>query len=194
MHQLNTILNWSRVAHFLVALYVFYLPSVGLQPADHIPTGGLATVSCGDKPVKKNNCVCYIDSQIKHFIIPLHFQIFFSFPFRKTLLKYYRGNEPVGVVGRVTSLQFWLSGFQIPAGANSFSPIQNVQTTSGAHPAPYSMSTGILPSEFSGRIVKLTSYLHVVSSLRRSGATLLLQYTPSWRGEGLYHCSKKGKF
>ena len=56
----------------------------------------------------------------KRFTIPLHFEIFFSFPFRKTLLKCFRGDELVGVVGIMTRLPFGLSGFQIPAGARGF--------------------------------------------------------------------------
>jgi hypothetical protein len=96
---------------------------------------------------ESENCVCYIDSQIKYFTIPLHFHIFFSSPFRKTLLKYFRGDELVGVVGIMTRIPFGLSGFQIPAGARGLSLIQNIQTTSGAHTDPCSMRTGILPSE-----------------------------------------------
>jgi len=62
-------------------------------------------------------------------------------------LKYFRGDELVGIVGIKTRLPFGLYSFQIPAGARGFSLIQNIQTSSGAHQASCSMSTGILPSE-----------------------------------------------
>jgi hypothetical protein len=57
------------------------------------------------------------------------------------------------------------SGDRIPAWARNVPLYQKVQTGSGAHPASYSISTAVLFLEISGRGVKLTNRLHLMSRL-----------------------------
>jgi hypothetical protein len=54
------------------------------------------------------------------------------------------GGRAVCVVTRLRNAQ---SGVRIHAGARHLSRLQNVQTSSGAHPASYSMGTGVLSGE-----------------------------------------------
>jgi hypothetical protein len=64
----------------------------------------------------------------------------------------------------------WMTVIQFSAGARMgffFSIRHRVQTGSGAHSAPYSMSTG---GSYPGHGVKLTTYLHLVTMLRIHGA------------------------
>ena len=49
---------------------------------------------------------------------------------------------------------------------------------SGAHPAFYSTGIGFLYRGYSDRALKLPTHLYLVSSLRMSGAILLLPYRP----------------
>jgi hypothetical protein len=56
-------------------------------------------------------------------------------------------------------------GVRIPAEARFFSFLKR-QTGSGAHIASYPMGTGAFPREQSGRGVKLTTHLHLMSRLR----------------------------
>ena len=65
-------------------------------------------------------------------------------------------------------------GVRVPVGASDSSFLQNVQTASGAHPALYSMGSGVLSRGYSGRGVKLTTHLHLVPRLRMSGAIPLI--------------------
>jgi hypothetical protein len=46
-------------------------------------------------------------------------------------------------VGIVTRLKAGLYGVQIPADGKEFSPLQNVQSGYGDHPAPYKMGAGV---------------------------------------------------
>jgi len=50
-------------------------------------------------------------------------------------------------VGIVTRLRAGWSGFRIPIAQRDFSPVQNVQTDSGAHPASCLIATEVLPRE-----------------------------------------------
>ena len=67
--------------------------------------------------------------------------------------------------GILTSLWAACSGFWFLMVARDFCPVQNVQTSSGTHPASYSMCTRV-PSVG----VKLITHLHPVPRLRISGA------------------------
>ena len=74
------------------------------------------------------------------------------------------------VVGTVTWLRAWWSAVPIPVGAKEFSVVLNVQTSSGAQLAFYSVRTmGHFP-EVRRSGVKLTSHLHPVPKLRMNGA------------------------
>ena len=53
-------------------------------------------------------------------------------------------NFRVSLVGMATRLRVVRPGFRIPVEAKDFSVIQNVQTGSGAHPAFYTMGTGVI--------------------------------------------------
>ena len=52
-----------------------------------------------------------------------------------------------------------ISGVQIVASVRYFPLLRNVQTSSVAHPASYSIGTGLLSRGESGRGVKLTTHL-----------------------------------
>jgi hypothetical protein len=69
-------------------------------------------------------------------------------------------------------------GVRFPVGAGDFPLRHRDQTHLGAHPASYPVGTGGVHSPGqSGRGVKLTTHLHLVPSLRMSGAiTPLPQY------------------
>ena len=53
----------------------------------------------------------------------------------------------VDVVTRLRGARY---GVRIPAGAKHFSPLQNVQTGAGAHPASYSIGTTVPFRELDG--------------------------------------------
>jgi hypothetical protein len=74
---------------------------------------------------------------------------------------------------------------QITAGARHFSPLQKVQTCSGAHPASCSVgSEGFIIQGYSGWDV-ITTHHHLALKLRIRGAIhLCFPYTPSWREDG----------
>ena len=72
-------------------------------------------------------------------------------------------------VGTVTRLAARLSGVGIPAEVRYFSRLRNVHTSSGAHPASYSIPTGVLSRGQSGRGVRLFTHLQLVPRLRMSG-------------------------
>jgi hypothetical protein len=82
--------------------------------------------------------------------------------------------NPNRVLGIVTRLQAGRSGFRIPIAARDFSPLQNVQTGSEAHPASCLRSTGVLPREIKRSGHKINLSLPLVPRLRISGATPLL--------------------
>ena len=62
----------------------------------------------------------------------------------------------------------------IPVGAKDFPLLQNVQTSSRAHPTFCWMGNGVLSQGWRGRGVKLTPHLYLVPRLRMRGALLLL--------------------
>jgi hypothetical protein len=63
-----------------------------------------------------------------------------------------------------------------------FCPLHVVQTGSGAHPTTYPMGNrGLFPRNYSGRGMRLTTHLQLVSRSRIRGATHLLPHTSSWR-------------
>ena len=65
------------------------------------------------------------------------------------------------IVGIVTVLWVGQCGVQILEVTN-FSLLQNVQTVSEAHPASYSVGTGVLSCGWSSWDLKLTTHLHLV--------------------------------
>jgi hypothetical protein len=75
------------------------------------------------------------------------------------------------------------SGVRQPAGAGNFPFHHRVQTSSGAHPAPYPKNNmGFFPGD---RGVKLTSQFHLVFRSRMRGFIPPLSNTPPWRGAQL---------
>jgi hypothetical protein len=64
--------------------------------------------------------------------------------------------------------RLWVGGVgaRSPPGARNFSLLSNVHTGSGAHPAFYTMDTGIVSLGWSGRGVKWTTHLHILLMLR----------------------------
>ena len=66
--------------------------------------------------------------------------------------------SPNRVMGIVTRLRAGRSRFRIQMAAREFSPLQNVQTVSGAQPASCLMTTGLLPREIkrSGHKINLS--------------------------------------
>ena len=64
-------------------------------------------------------------------------------------------------------------GFWIPTGTRASSLLQNDHIGSGAHPASYSMGTGVLSQEWSSWGVILTTGLHLALKLRMSGVISL---------------------
>jgi hypothetical protein len=66
------------------------------------------------------------------------------------------------VVGLGTRLRAGTSGVRIPAGLRHLSFLQIVQTSSGTHPASYSMAPEFFHWEESSRDVKLTPDLRLV--------------------------------
>ena len=74
-------------------------------------------------------------------------------------------NSSVGITTRLRASQ---SGFRILAGTRDFSLLQIVQTCFGTLPTSYSMDIRVLSR---GKWVKLTSHLHLVLWLRKSGGT-----------------------
>ena len=79
-------------------------------------------------------------------------------------------NRPHDTVSIWTGLRPGWSGVRIPLGGKDFYLLQNVLTVSGAHPASYSVGTGVLSQGSSSRGVNLITYLHSVSRLRVNGA------------------------
>jgi hypothetical protein len=75
-------------------------------------------------------------------------------------------------------------------GQQSLLLLPKVQTDTGAHPACYSMGTGVLPRGYSYRNLKLTTLLYVVSRLRFSGAAPVRPTRiSSWCGQGQFYLS-----
>ena len=87
-------------------------------------------------------------------------------------------------MGIVTRLLAGWSGFRIPIAARDFSPLQNVQTGSGAHPAPFLMTTGVLPREKkrSGHKINLSppSSAEVTNQWSYTSTP---PFMPSWHGQ-----------
>jgi hypothetical protein len=79
------------------------------------------------------------------------------------------------------------SGVRLPVGTRNFSPHYSCfHTGSGAHPASYPVGTsGAFPGDKSGRSVKLTTHLHLVTRSRMRRTIPPLPDTPSWRGAQL---------
>ena len=73
-------------------------------------------------------------------------------------------------VCRATRLQVGLPGFRIPVRTRDFSLLQNAQKGPGAHPAFYSIGTGVLSRGYSDWGVASTTHLHLVPRFRMSGA------------------------
>jgi hypothetical protein len=114
------------------------------------------------------------------------------FPSSKILLQVFLFSRPrrqnkhlatplprTNIYSTLTRLRARRSGVRIPATTRYFPLLQNAQTGSGAHPASYLMSTGVL-----SRGVKLTTHLPLVPWWKVSGAILRCPYTPSWHGQG----------
>jgi hypothetical protein len=78
----------------------------------------------------------------------------------------------------------WPVGGSNTATGPKFSPLQNVQTSCGAHPVSYSMGTGVLSRGKVARMCRTTG-LHLVPRLRMSGAIpqLPLYAFMAWRGK-----------
>ena len=57
------------------------------------------------------------------------------------------------------------------------------KTPSPAHPAHYSMGTGVFLWGESGRVMKPITHFHPEPRLRRGGDIILLPHTPSWCGQ-----------
>jgi len=66
----------------------------------------------------------------------------------------------------------------------TFFLLLNPQTGFGAHTASYFMGTEEFCRELSGRGVKLTTHLHLMSRLRMSGAIPLILFM-AWKGTTL---------
>jgi len=71
--------------------------------------------------------------------------------------------------------------FRFPKAGRDYSLLRIIQTSSGAHPAPYLMGTDDIYRGRSTRVVKMTTDLHVVWILRMRGVTPPLLRMPSWR-------------
>ena len=85
----------------------------------------------------------------------------------------------------VTMVLVSLSGVRIPIGERDFSLFQIVLTGPVAHPASYSVGTGVHSVEESGWSGKLSTHRHQVMRLGMSGGILpLLPYMRSWRRQG----------
>ena len=69
----------------------------------------------------------------------------------------------------------WTTRVWFPAGVKDFSLLQNVQAGSRAHPASYSMDSCVLCRGYRGLDVTFTTYLHLKTSFRMSGAIPLSQ-------------------
>ena len=76
---------------------------------------------------------------------------------------------------RTVSLVVDGPGFESQQRQQIFLFARNVETSSGAHPATYSVGTG--GGRESDRVMRLTIHLSLVPSLHSL-------YTPSWRGQG----------
>jgi hypothetical protein len=77
------------------------------------------------------------------------------------------------IVGTTTGYRLDYPGFEYRQGKIS-SCLRNVQNSSAAHQGSYSMGTSVLFQGYSGRSVKLTTHLHLVSRSRMSTAIPLL--------------------
>jgi hypothetical protein len=71
----------------------------------------------------------------------------------------------------------WMIGIRFSAGAGNFTLRHRVQTGSGAHPASYPMDTGLFPWGLSGRGVKLTIHLNLMSMSKNAWS---YTYTPQY--------------
>lgn len=78
------------------------------------------------------------------------------------------------------------SGIWIPAGAKDFLSSRIVNLGCGTRPLSYSMRTGFVSRMKSGRMVKLTTRVHLVPRLRISGSVSL--FLPFYR-----HGADRGK-
>ena len=83
------------------------------------------------------------------------------------------------LVGIVTGLQAGGSRSWIQVQATYFSLPQNVHTSSEDHTTPHSRLPGFLPRGKTAGGMKLATHLHLVLTLKVSGATPLLPHTPS---------------
>ena len=86
-------------------------------------------------------------------------------------LSWYR-TESVTVV--VTRLRYGWTRVRIPKGTRNLFLSHNVYTGSWVHSASYSVGTGVLYRGYSNQRVKLITHLHLLRSLRMSGAIPLL--------------------
>jgi hypothetical protein len=63
---------------------------------------------------------------------------------------------------------------KIPAGTTNFFLLRNVKTDSWAQTTSYSLANGVASRSHSGRGVMLTTHIHLVLSLKMSGAQPLI--------------------
>jgi len=70
------------------------------------------------------------------------------------------------------------------AGPRNFLLLQNIRTGSRAHPASYSLGTGVPSWGLSAQGMMLTTRFHLAPGLRISGAIPLVLCVYSWCGQG----------
>ena len=97
------------------------------------------------------------------------------------------GSMGSSVIGIETAVRAWTVRDSNARTARDFSLLKNVQTGSEAHPASYSMRTGVPSRAVKRWGLKLTIHLRLVQILRMSGSIPLVPYMPSWRGEGKFY-------
>ena len=88
--------------------------------------------------------------------------------------------EPEERIFMETGLWTARSGFEVPVGARDFSFLQNVQTGSGAHSGPFSISTLARPEREADKALQSSG------EVKNKWSYAATSYTPPWR--------KKGKF
>ena len=76
---------------------------------------------------------------------------------------------------------------RFPAWTGNISLFQSVQIGCGTHLASESVGTGFSLRQYSGRRVRLTTYLWLVPELRMSDFVCLLPRIPSCRAQGQLH-------